>query len=525
MSRRRHVRPSSPAVPRHRRSFDPTRLIKPGTIGAVVIAFAALLGLGGTAALWQDSATVAPATLTSGSIGVQQAGFSDAAFTYSSGALTRTTLLTITNPKSSDAQLSVSAKALKDPNGLFAKVDLAAWPKSLAGCDVAATPSGAWTGKWAGLSGLSAPLPAGAPLELCLRTTLPNVSGIAGHSYEAQITLIAQLGGWQSSTTASVTQGVAAATPSAPVATTCDGGDGYNVYIRWPNSTLSEPAKSNFRYNIAVDGKKYVPNAEPHGGWTEAQLLNTVLRESLKISGTVPVTVHERTSNGGNGALVAQGWVDISYANERQYVRCATGPATAPAIVPFSCETLSYGAVNATIVNPVGSHAGWKYDITIGSSRFASVVGDGDMSEAFSAAQLAKLAKSTTHQVSIVRSATGVQYFSGSIYIAGDGTPYCGDVVKPLTCKNDGDDVDLSWALPAAGARDWKFDVRVGWMSDFVAGVSVRNGGYSAEIDEDDLQRRGFQKNTTYQVTVHRNGVVYYAGAIRTDGGLEPRCA
>lgn len=422
MSGRRHVRSSSP-VPRHRRQrrLSVVSLIKPGTIGAALVAFAALLGLGGTAALWQDSATVAPSSLQSGSIGVQQAGFDGAGVEYSAGVSQKTTSLVLSNPGRSVADISASA-SITGSTSLASRVSIRIWAPAGADCAVS-TPAGE-AGTWAALKGVPATLAAKSSVTLCLQTTLNDRSTDVGASYSAQLTVVASRGSWRSSTTATVTQSLRAITPVSVGTCTGSGSGAYSARFDWPASPMAEPAKSNLRYNVTAGGKTYTPAGEPSGSWTQAQFAGDTARAQIG-SGFFEVKIYERVTaaNGAvsNGTQVASGWIEIGTSNEEPWARCASGPAPSSVTAKaLTCRTPWFQGLQLSIDDPAGYHDQWRYDIVIGSQTLTSGLSHYSQTRTLSSAELRAIG-SGTFDVKVVRG--GLTYFTGKIRVGfGIGT-------------------------------------------------------------------------------------------------------
>lgn len=325
MSRRRYVRPSSSAVPRHRRSFDPTRLIKAGTIGAAVIALAALLGLGGTAALWQDTATINPGSLSSGSIGIQQDGFTTIGGEIASDGV-RSTKLTVTNPGRSTATISSTVAFTADSDaGLVKDVRVHLWAMAPGtNCETTATPAGAGS-PWAAIQGLPAAVQAGQSIDYCVRTVLSNPAAYAGKSYSATLTIVASNGSWRSSARADFTQKVAPA-----VAATGSCNQAWEAEIRWDEPST---VKSYVLYELVL-GTKVVDQGNLNSNSRYVYLAGSTYLSSAQKGTEQELFVRVK----GTTAKVAS-WT-IQYGLDGR-TRCAPLPA-------FTCVQTSSSQITLT---------------------------------------------------------------------------------------------------------------------------------------------------------------------------------
>ncbi len=247
MSRSRNLRASSRRAA-HRRSDARPQLgsiLRRATLGTVVVAGAALLGLSGTAALWSSTASVAVAPVTAGSIDLTQSASTDGTVAYATGTTRKTIALTLRNTGASSANVSAAATTTGDA-GLAGAVVVNVWRVSAASACTETAATAGENGSWASLRNLPTTLAAGETQYYCLRTSITDaqVSSFGGRSYAAALTLTGKRGGWTSvDGLANVSQSVVKTAPRV----SCSDNNGWNVYLSWSNPA---GAPTSTRYQV-----------------------------------------------------------------------------------------------------------------------------------------------------------------------------------------------------------------------------------------------------------------------------------
>lgn len=258
MSRSRNLRASSRRAARHRRGASRPQLgaiLRRATLGTVVVAGAALLGLSGTAALWSSSASVAVAPVTAGSIDLTQSGSTDGTVAYAAGTTRKTVALTLRNTGASSANVTAAATTSGD-TGLAGAVVVNVWRVSAASACTEAAATAGENGSWASLRNLPTTLAAGETQFYCLRTSITDaqVSSFGGRSYAAALTLTGKRGGWTSiDGLANVSQSVVRTAPRV----SCNDNNGWNVYLSWSNPAGTP---SSTRYQVRSGSTVLVGN-------------------------------------------------------------------------------------------------------------------------------------------------------------------------------------------------------------------------------------------------------------------------
>ncbi|WP_284233893.1 SipW-dependent-type signal peptide-containing protein [Arenivirga flava] len=259
MSRSRRQRPSSRSASRHRRArgtVDIGRFLVRGTLATVVVAFAALLGLGGTAALWSSTASVSVPSVTAGSIDITQSTLADATVVYANGTARKTTSLVVKNTGSASATVSAGV-AIAGDTGLASAIAVNLWRVSAASSCTETAASSGDAMSWSALGRVSSTVAAGETQVYCLRTSLTSaqISSYAGKAYSATLTLTAKRGGWTSvDSLGKVAQSVKAVAASAP-RFTCNDNSGWNTNVVWSNpSGVPDTVKYQVRTGSTVLG-------------------------------------------------------------------------------------------------------------------------------------------------------------------------------------------------------------------------------------------------------------------------------
>lgn len=291
MSRSRNLRASSRRAAHRRDGAKPQlgSILRRATLGTVVVAGAALLGLSGTAALWSSTASVAVAPVTAGSIDVTQSGSTDGTVAYAAGSTRKTIALTLRNTGSSSADVTASATTSGDA-GLAGAVVVNVWRVAAASACTESAATAGENGSWASLRNLPATLAAGETQVYCLRTSVTDaqLASFGGRSYTAAMTLTGKRGGWTSvDGLATVSQSVVKTAPRV----SCSDNGGWNVYLSWSNPT---GASSSVRYQVRSGSTVLASNGSY---WWPADWVSPSSFASSARGASYPVDI-VRTDNG-----------------------------------------------------------------------------------------------------------------------------------------------------------------------------------------------------------------------------------
>lgn len=413
MSRSRHVRPSSPAVPRHRRRHNLPRLIQRGTIGMGIVALAALLGLGGTAALWSSSTSITPGAVYSGSLTVDAAtaaAVRSEAFVQGADA-PRYFSVSLTNTGSTTAALSVSTPT---PSNDFAKAVTVAFALGVNVNDCSTVTYGT-SGSWSAVPPVNKNVAPGEQVVLCVKTALDRSANVSG-SYETSLTLTLTRGMWTASKTAKITQSVqAAAQPVAPATITCASAWGGGITIGWAQAP---GMKDGMPYRIVVGGvtQQNSANAGYHTG------------VDFRSSGLVGAKAYTMDVF-AVGSGIAHATREV-YRTASGAVLCADpaqGPLVeaSPGAAKFDCADNTGSSVKLAWSNPSGADGSWVYEARVGTTVLGNIGGYYTTNHWLGADKLSGFAKNQQHRVDIVRTGTQTVLFTGVIGIVDNGNLWC----------------------------------------------------------------------------------------------------
>ncbi|MCS6579714.1 ricin-type beta-trefoil lectin domain protein [Curtobacterium poinsettiae] len=199
---------------------DSTRRRRVLLLGATAAAVVAIeLAGGGTAwATWTAPAQSVRAAATTGSVAVGIRGVEDLATTYSSDALTRTALVTVSNSGSVPAATTLSLAATAG-SALSSAVQVDIWQSTNANPCSGAPSSAAITGSGTTIAPVVATLAAGASRSTCVRTSVSQGQrfDLSGGATTLDATVTARQGSWTGIAHARAAQVIAdTVTPSVP---------------------------------------------------------------------------------------------------------------------------------------------------------------------------------------------------------------------------------------------------------------------------------------------------------------------
>ncbi|WNY33996.1 fibronectin type III domain-containing protein [Curtobacterium flaccumfaciens] len=199
---------------------DSTRRRRVLLLGATAAAVVAIeLAGGGTAwATWTAPAQSVRAAATTGSVSVGIRGVEDLATTYSSDALTRTALVTVSNAGSVPATTTLSLAATAG-SALSSAVRIDIWQSTNANPCSGAPSSAAITGSGATIAPVVATLAAGVSRSTCVRTSVSQGQrfDLSGGATTLDATVTARQGSWTGTAHARAAQVIAdTVTPSVP---------------------------------------------------------------------------------------------------------------------------------------------------------------------------------------------------------------------------------------------------------------------------------------------------------------------
>ena len=235
-----NTRTSRHLLERPRRA--PSRRSLLGVAGLVLgTMLLALVGTGGSFALWRGSASVQAAPVSAARVTMTQTGFTPLSFTYKSSALTTTAGVQLTNTGDLAGNFSSTvALAAGSSSALANAITVLVWPVStLASCTTSASSSGAASFKWNTIPVLTGTLAVGASQTYCLRTSIPSASlGITG-SVVATLTSVLTVGSWTATATSTATQQNQPDTtaPTAPGTPVASGTTATSTVLTWTAST------------------------------------------------------------------------------------------------------------------------------------------------------------------------------------------------------------------------------------------------------------------------------------------------
>jgi PKD repeat protein len=208
----------------------------------------ALSGIPGTAALWTGSVSTNGLSLTAGSVSSAITGLANLTTTYSSGFLTKTTELVLTNNGASDAEFTTAVTLSPTSSApLAAATTITLWAG--ANCSNIAVPppvAAAAPGTWSAFPQLSGTIRAGASRSYCLRTRMDASMLATSASIEPTLTLTLTIPNtmWKSTATVSTNQSVVADTTVGNDYTDAVRADGATRYWR-----MGEPSSSSLLHD------------------------------------------------------------------------------------------------------------------------------------------------------------------------------------------------------------------------------------------------------------------------------------
>ena len=290
----KNPRTSRHLLERPRRTTRRTSLL--GIAGLVTgTILLALIGTGGSFALWRGSASVQAAPLSAAKVAVAHTGFTPLTFTYKSGALTTTSGVQITNTGDVSGTFnSVVSLAAGSSASLAGAITVLVWAApALANCTTTASAAGASSFTWSTVPPATGTLAAGASQVYCLRTSIPSGSlGITGSVTPTLTTTLAVGSSWRATASSTATQQnqvvVDKTAPSAPGTPVASGTTATSTVLTWAAST---DAVGVVAYDVYRNGLLVASVASP--GYTDT---------ALAASSTYSYTVKARDAAGNVSA-------------------------------------------------------------------------------------------------------------------------------------------------------------------------------------------------------------------------------
>ena len=201
--------------------------------------FFVLVGTGVASASWTASPVGTTASVASGTIGIQQAGFESLAVQYSPTVTTATAPITVTNTGTIPAlyTLTLSAPAANP----LAQALVSTWPVLFASSCGLPVPSASATGNtWAAGTTLAGSLEPGSSAVYCVSTSITplQLAANSGASLVTALALSSAVGNWSATDSATATQSVSDTTaPSVPGTPVASGTTGVATTLNWASST------------------------------------------------------------------------------------------------------------------------------------------------------------------------------------------------------------------------------------------------------------------------------------------------
>jgi chitodextrinase len=225
----------------NRTNRAPGRRVHRLAVSVGLTLFFILVGTGVASASWTTSPVGTTASVTSGTIGIKQAGFGSLAVQYSPTVTTATAPIIVTNTGTIPAPytLTLSAPAANP----LAQALVTTWPvlfASSCALPVPGTGSGTVSSTWAAGTTLTGSLDAGGAVVYCVSTSLTptQVSANSAGSLVATLGLVSAVGNWSATDTAMATQSVFDTTaPTVPGTPAASGTTGVQTTLTWAAST------------------------------------------------------------------------------------------------------------------------------------------------------------------------------------------------------------------------------------------------------------------------------------------------
>jgi hypothetical protein len=337
----------------------------------LTLALALFLTLAGTSvaqAGWTTPPVTATASVAAGTLGVAQSGFDAASLAFTSGALSVTKPLTVTNTGSVSAPYSLAFGAQGSVTQLATDMVVRIWVVDNAGaCTAAASATGTSAGTWSTLAPLAGKLAVGGSAVYCMRTSITAAQRFTrlADTVTATATLSASVGSWTSRPPVTVwTQTVAnTLTPGTPTATaTTD----RSIALTWA------PPADSFAvtgYRVYRDGSLITTTTTATPGYTDTGLtVGTSFAYTV-----VAVDAAADPSPASPGATLATAgvnpaaWYKVKVAGTQ---KCVDGEnnstVSGTAMITWDCKSTGFDNQAWRFPNPTGySVVTGKYATTL----------------------------------------------------------------------------------------------------------------------------------------------------------------
>ena len=351
----------------------------------------ALIGTGGSFALWRGSTSVQAAPLSAAKVAVTHTGFTPLTFTYKTGALTTTSGVQISNTGDvAGAYSSAVSLAAGSSASLASAITVLVWDSpSLASCTTSASAAGAASYKWNSIPAATGTLAAGASQVYCLRTSIPSGSlGITGTVTPTLTTTLTVGSAWKATATSTATQQnqvVADKTaPTAPGTPVASGTTATSTVLTWAAST---DAVGVVAYDVYRNGVLVASVASP--GYTD-----TALAASTTYSYTVKARDAANNASAASGsrsvtttaptAPAANTWYQVINPNSGKCLDAQNvGTANGTVLQQWSCGTAQhqqwqFRATSDGYYEVVPRHAqALAWDVDIDAPNSANGTADG----------------------------------------------------------------------------------------------------------------------------------------------------
>ncbi|SDK60921.1 Ricin-type beta-trefoil lectin domain-like [Cryobacterium psychrotolerans] len=280
--------------------------------------FFILAGTGVASASWTASPVGTTASVASGTIGIQQAGFASLAVQYGPTVTTATAPITVTNTGTIPAPytLTLSAPAANP----LAQAPVNTWPVLFGSSCALPVPGTATTSKtWAAGTTLTGSLDAGSSAVYCVTTSLTpaQLSANSGGSMVATLALNSAVGNWSATDTATVAQSVSDMTaPTAPGTPVASGTTGVATTLNWTASTDTVGVTAYEVYRTGLLIATVTATTFTDAGLTPGTTYSYVIKAkdaagNGTVSGTTAVTTTDTIAPTAPGTPVASGTTGV----------------------------------------------------------------------------------------------------------------------------------------------------------------------------------------------------------------------
>lgn len=328
---------------RERRTGPPVRRRRVGWTGILAGAAALMMALAGPVtaqAVWMTSESTVTASASSGRLTFTLSDFSALATTYSSGALTMTGPITVTNTGTVPSPYTLTF-GVQASTALAAAVDVRVWPvTTAAGCTAATPAAGASGASWTTVDAVTGTLAPTSAAYYCVRSSVSQAERFAlvGGTTTATATLVAAQGSWTSTTSATATQSVANTLTPGQVTKSTQSDASISIAWTAPADTVAVTGYRVYRDGVLV---ATVPVAQRSYVDTGLSVLKSYSYTVAAIDSATPVNVSPTSAP---ASLATSGrsttaWYRVTNAATGQCVDAEGGtPANGTPLISYSCN-------------------------------------------------------------------------------------------------------------------------------------------------------------------------------------------